>query len=165
MRSFRRYPRCLRGTNSSPEKCKNLAPDYCADPGRGLCRADLSWFDASWSQFPRFHSNLSQPSRDTFSSQGLPSISPLLLSSSSSRWFTLPRSVFLSLIFQSWQMKRIKSRGGGGRTMREEEEGGEEQDTRLIRLEIHAGLNILLMSTTKDSSRVSGAWWGKLCMI
>lgn len=57
-------------------------------------------------------------------------------------------------------MKRIKSRDGVavGRCR----SGG---DTELIRLEKHAGLNTLLMSTTKDSSCVSGGLQGMLRMI
>lgn len=45
------------------------------------------------------------------------------------------------------------------------EEGEEVRDRELIRLEEHAGLNTLLMSTTKDSSRVSGGLLGMLRLI
>lgn len=55
-------------------------------------------------------------------------------------------------------MMRIKSSGAG-----EEAEGGDGgvgrgggRDGKLIKLEKHAGLNTLLMSTTKDSCSVSG---------
>lgn len=51
-------------------------------------------------------------------------------------------------------MKRIKSRRGWGQ--QREVVGVGEPDIELIRLEKHAGLDTLLMSTTKDSSCVSG---------
>lgn len=42
---------------------------------------------------------------------------------------------------------------------------GKERDSKLIRLEEHAGLNTLLMSTTKDSSCFSGGSWATLHTI
>lgn len=105
-----------------------------------------------------------KPPRDAFSSQGLPSISPNFLSAiaaSPSLNFTFP---CLSLTyFQSWQMKRIKSRRRWGQ--QREVVGVGEPDIELIRLEKHAGLDTLLMSTTKDSSCVSGGSWRMLRII
>lgn len=59
-------------------------------------------------------------------------------------------------------MKMIKRVGWGFRGRRR---GKRKSEIELIRLEKHAGLNTLLMSTTKDSSRVPRGLVGTLCMI
>lgn len=118
--------------------------------------------DSSLIPAPCLLSNPSKPPRDPFSSQGLPSISPLFLSLS----MPLPHSfslsgVFLSLISKltNEEDKEQGGRGASGSRRRGAGGGGvegKERDRELIRLEKHAGLNTLLMSTTKDSSCVSG---------
>lgn len=112
---------------------------------------------------PCLLSNPSLPSRDAVLSQGLPSISAIRsvpIAASPSLTYTL---FCLSLTyFQSWQMKGIKSREGRGSRGRRR---GGLRVRELIRLEKHAGLNTLLMSTTKDASSVSGGSWGMFRMI
>lgn len=100
---------------------------------------------------PCLLSNPSRPPRDAFSSRELRSIFALFLS--------LPQFHFLasfSHLLSKLTNEEDKEWGGGRAAEGGGEVGGKERDRELIRLEKHAGLDTLLMSTTKASSCVSG---------